>query len=46
MEVKATYVKVDSFRVEADGVSNDVNLAAYTKVFFFLYIHDFGMCMV
>ncbi|QHO52535.1 hypothetical protein HN51_021456 [Arachis hypogaea] len=30
-EVKATYVKQHSFRVEADGVTNDVNIAVYTK---------------
>ncbi|OIW12655.1 hypothetical protein TanjilG_24588 [Lupinus angustifolius] len=30
-EVKATYVEDDHFRVEADGVSNSVNLACYTK---------------
>ncbi|XP_004495179.1 methylcrotonoyl-CoA carboxylase subunit alpha, mitochondrial isoform X2 [Cicer arietinum] len=31
LEVKATYVKDHSFRVEADGVINDVNLAVYSK---------------
>jgi 3-methylcrotonyl-CoA carboxylase alpha subunit len=33
LEVKATYVKDHDFRVEADGVINDVNLAVYSKVF-------------
>lgn len=31
LEVKATYVKDHDFRVEADGVINDVNLAVYSK---------------
>ncbi|PNY06718.1 methylcrotonoyl-CoA carboxylase subunit alpha [Trifolium pratense] len=31
LEVKATYVKDLDFRVEADGVINDVNLAVYSK---------------
>jgi hypothetical protein len=34
LEVKATYVKDHDFRVEADGVINDVNLVVYSKVFF------------
>lgn len=38
LEVKATYVKDHHFRVEADGVINDINLAAYSKVFSFLCI--------
>jgi len=33
LEVKATYIKDHDFRVEADGVINDVNLAVYSKVF-------------
>lgn len=40
LEVKATYVKDHYFRVEADGVINNVNLAVYSKVFVFLCIHD------
>lgn len=31
LEVKATFVKDHCFRVEASGVINDVNVAAYTK---------------
>ncbi|KAK7345845.1 hypothetical protein VNO77_16457 [Canavalia gladiata] len=31
LEVKATYVKDHYFRVEADGVINDVNVAVYSK---------------
>lgn len=42
-EVKATFLKDHYFRVEADGVTNDVNLAVYSKVFVFLYVHDFGV---
>ncbi|KAK7393511.1 hypothetical protein VNO78_22069 [Psophocarpus tetragonolobus] len=31
LEVKATYVKDDYFRVDAGGVINDVNVASYSK---------------
>lgn len=44
-EVKATFVKDHCFRVEASGVINDVNVAAYTKVSAFLCIDDFGVYM-
>lgn len=45
LQVKTTYVKDHHFRVEADGVINDINLAEYSKVFSFLCMGAFGVCV-
>ena len=36
LEVKATWVDDQDFRVEADGVIMDVSLAVYSKVNYFV----------
>lgn len=38
-EIRATYLQDHHFRVEADGVSKEVDLAIYIKVNMFLYLH-------